>query len=449
MSERSDGTRKPNGRSSIYFSEADGRWHGWVTMGVRDDGSPDRRHRVGKTQAEVTAKVRKLEGQRDAQQVDKPGRKPTVEQWMRTCLEDIWPRELAPNTIQSYGSDVRNWIVPGIGKHRLDRLQAEHLDRLYTKMYAAGKASSHVLKTHRILSRALELAVRRDKVSRNVAKLLDAPGSSDSEIEPLTQAEARRILAAAEGRRNGARWSVGLALGLRQGEAIGLRWQFIDLDGGSVRIWWQLSRQKWRHGCADVAACTEGKHRRPCPKRCPKAQRRSGRRHTCVPADAPRLCPKDCDRHASTCPKRTGGGLVFRRPKGKSKRTVPLPPELVSVLKAHRRRQREERLAAANVWEDHDLVFCQPNGRPIDPRADWDEWKAILAEAGVRDARVHDGRHTAGTLLIEQGVHVRTVQEILGHSDIRVTQQYTHVATPMAEDGMRRMGGALWGESGS
>ncbi|PRX63822.1 phage integrase family protein [Nonomuraea fuscirosea] len=136
---------------------------------------------------------------------------------------------------------------------------------------------------------------------------------------------------------------------------------------------------------------------------------------------------------------------MFRPPKGKSKRTVPLPPELLPILKAHRKRQREERIAAANVWEDHDLVFCQPNGRPIDPRDDWDDWKELLGVAGVRDARVHDGRHTAGTLLIEQGVHVRTVQEILGHSDIRLTQRYTHVASPMAADGMQRMGRALWG----
>lgn len=445
MSERSDGTRKPNGRSSIYFSEADGKWHGWVTVGVKDDGSPDRRHRTGRTEAEVTAKVRELEALRDADKVDKPGRKPTVEAWLKTCVEDIWPRELAPNTLQSYGSDIRNWIVPNLGKHRLDRLQAEHLDKLYTKMYAAQKKPSHVLKVHRIISRALTLAVRRDKVGRNVAKLLDAPGSNDSEIEPLTQAEARRILDAAQNRRNGTRWSIGLALGLRQGEAIGLRWKYVDLDGGAARVWWQLVRQKWQHGCGDVAACTDGKHRRPCPKNCPKAKRKSGRPHQCVPADAPRLCPKNCDRHATTCPERTGGGLVFRKPKGKSKRTVPLPPEVVEVLKAHRTQQKREKLAAANVWEDHDLVFCQPNGRPIDPRRDWDDWKDILAAAGVRDARVHDGRHTAGTLLIEMGVHVRTVQEILGHSDVRTTERYTHVATPMAEDGMQRIGRALWG----
>lgn len=444
MTERTGGSRKPNGRSSIYEG-ADGKWHGWVTMGVKSDGSPDRRHRTGKSETEVTRKVRELEGKRDANKVDKPGRPPTVEAWITTYLNDIAGRELAPNTLASYWSAARKWIFPQIGKHRLDRLQPEHLDRVYSHMYAEDMASSYVLKVHRIISRALEVAVRRDKVARNVAKLIDAPGSSESEIEPLTQAEARRVLAAAEGLRNGARWSVGLALGLRQGETLGLRWKYVDLEARSIRVWFQIGRVTWKHGCGDIAACTEAKHRRACPKNCPKAKRTSGRRHTCVPADAERLCPKDCKRHASTCPKRTGGGMVFRKPKGKSKRTIPIPVELVPILKAHRTRQKAERLAAANVWEDHDLVFSQPNGRPIDARRDWDDWKAILAAAKVRDARVHDGRHTAATLLIEQGVHVRTVQEILGHSDIRLTQRYTHVATPMAEDGMKRMGTALWG----
>lgn len=446
MSRREGGRgRAPNLRSSIYLSETDGLWHGWVTMGLKDNGAPDRRHRTGKTETEVTRKVRELEAKRDAGKVDRPGRAPTVEQWMTTYLNDIAARKLAPTTLESYWSDTRNWIIKHLGKHRLDRLQAEHLDKLYTRMLNEGKKPSHVLKVHRILSRALEIARRRGRVGENVAKQVDSPGAGDEEIEPLTQTEARRILAAAERRRNGSRWSVALALGLRQGEALGLRWKYVDLDGGSVRVWWQISRLKWRHGCDDVTACTEGKHRRACPKNCPKARRKAGRPHKCILPTAERLCPKNCDRHASTCPNRVGGGLVFRPPKGKSKRTIPLPPELIPILKAHRTKQKMERLAAANVWEDHDLVFCQPNGRPIDPRDDWDDWKDLLSQAGVRDARVHDGRHTAGTLLIEQGVHVRTVQEILGHSDIRLTQRYTHVATPMAADGMQRMGRALWG----
>lgn len=442
----SDNSRKPNGRSSIYQG-ADGRWHGYVTMGVKDDGSPDRRHRTGKTEAEVTAKVAKLEAERDAGKTSKAGRAPTVEEWMHTYLTDVIAREVAPTTLQSYTSDVKNWIIPNLGKHRLDRLLPEHLDKLYGKMHAAGKAQSHILKVHRILSRALKVAHRRDKVGRNVATLLDAPRVDETEIEPLTQSEVRRVLEVVANRRNGDRWTVALALGLRQGEALGLRWKYVNLDPeeGEVRVWWQLNRLKWKHGCDDVAACTEGKHRRPCPKNCRKAKRKSGRRHICVTADAKRLCPKDCDRHASTCPDRVGGGLVFRAPKGKSKRTIPLPPELVPILKEHRTQQKKERLAAANIWQDNDLVFCQPDGSPIDPRRDWSDWKSILDEADVRDARVHDGRHTAATLLIEVGVHPRTVMEILGHSDIRLMQRYTHVASPMARDGMRRQGAALWG----
>jgi len=475
MTARTSGTRKPNGRSSIFFSESDGKWHGWVVMGVKDDGSLDRRHREGKTETIVTRKVRELEAKRDAGKTDKPGRAPTVEAWMTTYLDDVAARKVAPNTLSSYWSDTRNWIFPHLGKHRLDRLQPEHLDKLYSAMLAAGKKPSHVLKVHRILSRALKIAMRREKVGRNVATLVDPPGADDTEIEPFTQAEARRVLDAASKRRNGGRWTVGLALGTRQGETLGLRWSYLvttcgDCNrvaplttcweaseagcpecGGRVRfdarIWWQLVRQKWRHGCADVAACTEGKHRRHCRKDCPKAKRASGRPHTCIPADDARLCPKDCRRHAMTCPKRTGGGLVFRPPKGKSKRTIPLPVELVPILRAQRERQDAERRTAANIWEEFDVVFSQPNGKPVDPRDDWDDWRELLTAAEVRVARIHDGRHTAGTMLIEQGVHARTVQEILGHSDIRVTQRYTHVASPMAEDGMRRMGAALWGSS--
>lgn len=123
---------------------------------------------------------------------------------------------------------------------------------------------------------------------------------------------------------------------------------------------------------------------------------------------------------------------------------VTIPPELVPLLRAHRAVQLAERLHAGSVWEDHDLLFAQANGRPIDPRDDWEEWKTVLRAAGVRDARVHDGRHTAGALLIEQGVHVRVVQEILGHSDIRVTQRYTHVSSTAAHDAASRMGAVLW-----
>jgi len=442
--------RKPNRRSSIYLSKTDGKWHGWVTMGVKSDGSPDRRHTKGKTEAEVTRRVRAFEQQRDSGRVPKVGRAPTVEQWMTTYLDTICARlvatgRMAPRTLDDYRSKARRWIVPGLGKHRLDGLRPEHIDMLYAVMARAGKAESHILKVHRILSRALEIAVRRDIITRNVARNLEPPRAGDVEILPLTREDARQLLKAAETRSNGARWIVALALGLRQGEALGLRWQYVDLDAGTVRVWWQLQRTSWQHGCDDPKACTEGKHRLPCQAKCPKAKRRSGRRHVCLRPDDPRACRPSCVGHASTCPRRQQGGLDFRPPKGRSKRIVPLPPELAPVLKAHRAAQSAQRLKAGDAWLDRDLVFCQPNGGPIDPRRDWADWKDLLKVAGVRDARVHDVRHTAATLLIEMGVHVRIVMEILGHSDIRVTQRYTHVASPMAGDAAERMGQALWG----
>jgi hypothetical protein len=180
MSRRAKGTRAPNLRSSIYHSEADGLWHGWVTMGTKNDGSPDRRHRTAKTEPEVTRKVRELEAKRDAGKVDKPGRAPTVADWMTTYLDTICERlvssgTMAPRTLDDYRSKTRLWIIPLLGLHRLDRLLPENLDAAYQQMFDAGLSSSTVLKVHRILSRALTIAVRRDKVSRNVATLVDAP----------------------------------------------------------------------------------------------------------------------------------------------------------------------------------------------------------------------------------------------------------------------------------
>jgi integrase len=83
---------------------------------------------------------------------------------------------------------------------------------------------------------------------------------------------------------------------------------------------------------------------------------------------------------------------------------------------------------------------CRPSG------SDWAEWGELLQRAGVRQVRLHDGRHTAATLLLEQGVHVRAIQRILGHSDVRTTEAYTHVGDQMTRDAARRMGAALWGE---
>jgi integrase len=98
------------------------------------------------------------------------------------------------------------------------------------------------------------------------------------------------------------------------------------------------------------------------------------------------------------------------------------------------------------------LESAQSKRAPVMPSSaierteDWRSWKSILEQAGVRDARVHDARHTAATLLIEQGVHIRVVQEVLGHTRVTTTERYTHVATLRMRDASERIGQALWGQ---
>ncbi|MEU7990500.1 hypothetical protein AB0B56_37130 [Streptosporangium canum] len=181
---------------------------------------------------------------------------------------------------------MERWIKPLLGRHRLDKLTPEHLDQAYSTMLERGLSSSTVLKVHRILSRALKIAIRRNKVTKNVATLIDAPVANDPDLEPLTRNEARKILEAAKSRRNPARWSAALSLGIRQGAALGLRWSFVDLATGVIKAWYQV-----QHGCDDPHECGAEWHRRPCKKRCTEHKHRPD-------------CPKACKRHGHVCPKR-------------------------------------------------------------------------------------------------------------------------------------------------
>jgi site-specific recombinase XerD len=159
---------------------------------------------------------------------------------------------------------------------------------------------------------------------------------------------------------------------------------------------------------------------------------------------AQKNCQARCTKHARYCPERQGGEWELRPPKGGKTRWSALPEELIPQLRAQKAAQSAERLAAGEQWEDWDLVFAGPTGRPINPRRDWGEFKSMLQAAGLRDARPHDARHTAATLLLEQGVDIRVVQEILGHSTLAVTKRYTHVTSKLAEDAAAKIGKALW-----
>ncbi|MDQ1537840.1 MAG: hypothetical protein QOE58_2233, partial [Actinomycetota bacterium] len=130
------------------------------------------------------------------------------------------------------------------------------------------------------------------------------------------------------------------------------------------------------------------------------------------------------------------------------RRTIVLPFTLRRALVDHALEQRALRELMPEDWHDDDLVFCQSDGKPIDPGADYKAWKRLLKAAEVRDARLHDARHTAATLLLLQGVPARVAMQILGHSQISLTLgTYSHVLPELATEAATRIESALWGDA--
>ncbi len=211
------------------------------------------------------------------------------------------------------------------------------------------------------------------------------------------------------GRRNGARWGVALALGLRQGEALGLRWRNIDLRTGTLGCAGRFQRVTWRHGCE------------PTPLGRPTCGRKRG-----------------CD-----CPQRHSGGLMLRKLKTRgSARDLQIPDQLLKELRRHRRFQKQERLTAVE-WADLDLVFATPTGGYIDPKHDYLEWHHVREAAGIRPARLHDARHTAAMMLIA-GVHSRAAMLVMGWTNPETMLRYTHVVDAVRKDVADKMDDLIW-----
>jgi integrase len=376
-------SRRGNGEGSIYC-DSNGRWRGSVDLGYVN-GKRARKYVTGRTRKEVAAQLRRAVDARDTGNLVIGHATLTLGEWLTFWVDSIASAKVRPSTLTTYRGYINNRIIPALGRHRLDRLQPEHLEAFYRASQDDGMAPASVLHMHRIISRALKIAHRRGRVGRNVATLVDAPSVDRAEIEPLSADEARRILLTAIGQRNSARWSVALSLGLRQGEALGLLWQDIDLDQRTLTVRRALQRE-------------------------------------------------------------AGGGLVLVPPKSRAgRRTMLLPAPLVAHLKEHRAAQNRERLAAGEMWVDGDFVFATAVGKPIDPRNDYRAWKLLLVDAEVRPARLHDARHTAATLLLMQGVAPRVAMQILGHSQISLTLgTYSHVVPELAEEAAAAMTRALW-----
>ncbi|WKU03717.1 tyrosine-type recombinase/integrase [Micromonospora sp. HUAS LYJ1] len=472
--------RQPNRRPSIYLG-SDGLYHCWVTLGTKPNGKPDRKHRKGRTATEVAAKVDELL-ERAKRGHGVPQKIETVEQWLTHWLEHVIKPRRAYGTYTAYRALINNYAIPHIGAWKLDgnnrRLEPEHLDAMYTAMAATkvvrgsrGKdraplmAAATIHKTHRMLSVAFKAAVRRGKAARNVCDLIDPPSYRAKKVAALTLAETEAVIREALQDEMAARWLLGLLMGPRQGETLGIRWPRVHLDPPAgeepcVELETQLQRRAWQHGCDDPVACTEGKHRteacrppwehgckspaacrpRPhlCPSRCPG---KGCARHT---RPCPPLCPPGCTGHARRCPRRVGGGIVEVDLKTeKSVRPLALPAVLVELLRRHRERQQQQFRTLGLEWAAEGLVFTSPWGRRLDAGQDHQAWEALLCRAGVADAKLHAARHTAGTMLIASGADISVVQEVLGHTQISTSRIYVDVAKKTQREAVDRAVSAL------
>ncbi|GAA3636338.1 tyrosine-type recombinase/integrase [Microlunatus ginsengisoli] len=395
--------KKPHGESTVYLG-SDGRWHGRVTVGVRDDSSADRRHVARKSEAAVRRAVRELERKRADGILPAAGVRWTVASWLEHWLENIARPSIRWSSYDAYRIAVHNHLVPNLGRHRLERLEPEHLERLYRKMIDSGLKPATAHQVHRTIRTALGEAHRRRQVAQNVATLARAPKVEQQEVEPYSIEEVRRILKAASEGRNAARWAIALALGLRQGEVLGLHWPDVELDAGILKITTSRARPVYEHGCRSACGKTPGR------------------------------CPSRIQLNADDGPTKSSAG----------KRRVGLPAALVELLREHRREQESERAIAAQLWVDTGRVFTDPFGQAIKPNSDYHAWKALLKRAGVRDGRLHDARHTAATVLLVLGVPERTVMGVMGWSTTGMAARYQHVTDPIRREVAGLVDGLIW-----
>src|SRR5215216_3078135 len=301
----------------------------------------------------------------------------TVGDFLTWWLEDVVKPNKSHRTYATHRQQVRSHIAPALGWIKLEALRKAHVDRLYADLLRAkpegsGLAPSSVRRVHAVLHAALEEAVRGDLIPRNPAAHANRPKVRQQEIEPLDAKQAVALLEAARGNRYEALYVLCLTAGLRQGEALGLKWSDIDLDAGTLRVNRQLQRVR-----------------------------------------------RDGDR---------SGTLVFSEPKNASRRAVGLPPRAVRALREHRKRQLEKKLRAGAEWQDNDLVFTSSKGTPLEAQNVVNRsFKPLLERAGLPPIRFHDLRHSCLSLLANRGEPIRDLQALAGHATAAFTlQRYTH-----------------------
>jgi len=303
----------------------------------------------------------------------------TVGDYLAHWLDTAIAPAKRPLTTARFAHAIRRYIAPTLAAVPLAKLSPAHVSGLHAALTRAGYAHATVAHTHNVLHNALKQALRWRLIAVNPCDAAPVGTPERARTVAWDTATAHRFRRAVADDPDAVLWLLAIATGLRRGELLGLRWADVDLANGLLRV----QRARVRN---------------------------------------------------------PDGGMMEQGTKGKRARVLDLAPSHVAMLRDHRRRQEEAMRRHADRWEDQGWVFCEPpgthrnrehpGGRPVSTSTFARRWAAILAATGLPRIRPHDLRHTNATVLLEQGVHPRMVQERLGHATFAETMdRYSH-ATP-------------------
>jgi integrase len=298
-------------------------------------------------------------------------------------------------TYANYAYITRVHVSPAVGRVKLKSLSPTHVRGFYGEKARSGLAAATVKKMHVVLRKALAQVVSDGLIPRNAADGVKPPRVSapGEEIKPLDSEECAAFLEATRGEKLEALYVLAIHCGLREGELLALRWKDANLEAvkPALLVRRTLTRGENGRGYVIGASTKSGKGRR-----------------------------------------------------------VRLTPPAVAALREHKKRQLEERMRLAGLWQDQNLIFPNEAGRTFNPSNLRNRsFRRIKARANVReDLRFHDLRHTCATLLLSEGVNVKVVSEMLGHASVTITlNTYSHVLPDMQDSAVDAMEAVLGARS--
>lgn len=375
-------TRRAQGEGTIR-QRKDGTWEARYTVG-RDPGTGKQIQKsvYGPTQKAVRQKLQQIAQAIDEGTYFEPS-KMTVAVWMETWLQE-YLGNVKPGTVANYTQHVRNHIVPALGAVKLSALQPPQIQHLYNQMQADGLSAKTIKNLHGAMHRALQTAVRMGYLKTNPAEGCILPRIQQKEIRPLDTPEITRFFEAIKGHKYEILFKVDVFTGLRSGEILGLTWDCVDFDAGTIFV------------------CKQ-------------------------------LCP----------PRVKGATYTFGTLKNDKPRMITPAPYVMQLLKQRKREQNIQRLEAGDAWDEGDfpnLVFTNERGKHLTQCAVWKIMQKLLKDSGIENLRFHDLRHTYAVNSLRSGDDVKTVQENLGHHTAAFTlDKYGHVTDTMKRASADRM----------